>query len=215
MVKLRLRTLSENGVRQAERFLRKSDTVMAQLVSTYGACPLARREYRPFDTLTSSIIGQQLSAKAAGAIKRRISEIVPSPFRPENFLAVDVDVLRKAGLSQAKVRYIRELAGRVVDGSLCFDDFKSQSNETVISNLIELPGIGRWTAEMFLIFGLRRPDVLSLSDAGLQRAAKILYCANKRRNISLERIAEKWTPHRSVASWYLWKHLDNVGTSAM
>lgn len=210
MVMPKLRILTEKGVREAEGCLRKSDAVMERLVSDYGACPLDKYEYRPFHALTSAIIGQQLSAKAADTIKRRVSEIVPSPFRPDSYLAARASALRNAGLSQAKARYIRELAERVSDGRLCFDNLKSENDEVVISALIELPGIGRWTAEMFLIFGLKRPDVLSLSDAGLQRAAKMLYCENKGCNISLERIGQNWAPHRSVASWYLWKHLDTV-----
>lgn len=210
MVKPKLRILTEKGVREAERYLRKSDAVMARLVSDYGACPLAKREYRPFHVLTSAIISQQLSAKAADTIKRRVSQIVSSPFRPDGYLAARTSALRNAGLSQAKARYIRELAERVSDGRLCFDNLKSENDEAVISALIELPGIGRWTAEMFLIFGLKRPDVLSLNDAGLQRAAKMLYCVTKDGNISLERVGQNWAPHRSVASWYLWKHLDTV-----
>jgi len=197
-------------MRAAESHLRHADPVMAGLIDHHGPCVLAERSHQPFHTLVTSIISQQLSARAADTIERRVAQLVPSPFRPEDLLQVPLERLREAGLSTRKATYMRELANRIIDGRLSFDVLASAADETVIEALVELPGIGRWTAEMYLIFGLKRPDVLSLGDAGLQRAVKMLYCANKRRNISLERIAENWAPHRSVASWYLWRHLDTV-----
>ena len=107
-------------------------------------------------------------------------------------------------VSAAKSRYIVELAQRVTDGRLDFDALLSQTDDAVIDALTELPGIGRWTAEMFLIFSLKRPDVLALGDAGLQRAARDLYGEDA----DLESIGQSWRPYRSVASWYLWRHLD-------
>lgn len=207
MTKFEHLTLTQKAMREAENHLSRSDEVMARLLSLHGPCPLAEREFRPFHSLAASIISQQLSAKAADTIKGRVSKIVSVPFTPRRFLAASIDTLRSAGLSAAKVRYILELAARATDGRLNFDNLKNQSDNDVISILTELPGIGRWTAEMFLIFGLRRPDVLALGDAGLQRAAKMLY-GETGESWPLERISDAWRPYRSVASWYLWKHLD-------
>lgn len=187
----------------AERHLRESCAVMEQLVVVHGRCGIIDRKSGPFETLAGSIIGQQLSAKAAETIKRRVLENVPS-FSPEGFLSASPDALRSAGVSNAKTRYIIELSRRINDNSLDFDALCRQDDEEIISELIKLPGVGRWTAEMFLIFGLKRPDVLSLGDAGLRRAARLLYGVNA----ELELVAGVWSPYRSVASWYLWRHLD-------
>ncbi len=190
-------------MRAAERHLSQSCEVMARLVTVHGPCPISDREFLPFQTLAASIISQQLSAKAAGTIERRVLTIVSS-FTPAGFLAVPLDALRSAGLSSAKARYILELAQRVNDGRLDFDVLLRRADDDVIAALVELPGIGRWTAEMFLIFGLRRPDVLALGDAGLQRAARLLYGEDA----DLESVGLSWRPYSSVASWYLWRHLD-------
>jgi len=203
-------TLSEKMVHNAERCLCKSDSVMAQLIHTLGPCPLAKRKFRPFHTLAISIIGQQLSAKASATIVRRVSEFVPTPFHHNDFLQVSKTSLRKAGVSHAKVDYLLELSRRVSNGLLRFKDLKAKNDEAVIEILTALPGIGRWTAEMFLIFGLKRPDILALGDAGLQRAASLLYGVNGDANF-LARVGRAWMPYRSVASWYLWRHLDIVG----
>jgi DNA-3-methyladenine glycosylase II len=202
-------SLDKNLIQKAEQHLSKADTVMKRLVKAHGPCPLAGREYRPFETLVGSIISQQLSAKAADTIKARLVGIVGTPFKPTEILRASVDPLRAAGLSGAKVRYVRELAERVSDGRLSFDELESEDSELVISKLTEIPGVGRWTAEMFLIFGLKRPDVLAVHDAGLQRAVRLLYVTSHRSRRSLEEVSESWRPFRSVASWYLWQHLDN------
>lgn len=197
--------------KRAQQHLCRTDPVMSRLVKTHGPCPLAMRKYQPFDTLVGSIVSQQLSAKAASTIKARISEIVGAPFTPSELLSVKTEHLRAAGLSGSKIRYVRELAQRVVSGRLLFDDLELQESELVIAKLVEIPGIGRWTAEMFLIFGLKRPDVLAIHDAGLQRAARLLYGGGSRIDMILEEVSEAWRPYRSVASWYLWRHLDSGG----
>ena len=191
--------LAPTVVIEAEAYLSQSCRVMAGLIRTHGPCPLADREFRPFQTLANSIISQQLSAKAADTIERRVQAIVPG-FTPAEFLAVQPE----AGLSSAKARYILELAQRVSDGRLNLEAMQEAPDADVIAALVDLPGIGQWTAEMFLIFGLRRPDVLSLEDAGLQRAARLLFGDDAK----LERVGQSWQPFRSVASWYLWRHLD-------
>jgi DNA-3-methyladenine glycosylase II len=197
-------TLSLQNIRQAEKHLSKSDMVMARLISQHGTCSFIGNEYNPFHTLTNSIISQQLSAKAADTIKRRLSEVVSFPFTPANLAKHPPETLKSMGLSSAKTRYIQELAVRVIDGRLDFNALVEQDNETVMSALTDVPGVGQWTAEMFLIFALKRSNVLALGDAGLRRSAKLLY---GKRSLS-KSLKKMWSPYCSVASWYLWRHLD-------
>jgi len=192
-------------LREAEVHLRQSDPIMADLIGKHGPCPLSERPFLPFHTLAASIISQQLSAKAADTIERRVAQLVPSPFLPADMLRVSAEQLRAAGLSSRKVAYIHELAGRVIDGRLSFEALAGADDESVITALVELPGIGRWTAEMFLIFGLKRPDVLALDDVGLQRAVRLLYGDD----YALAHVSPAWRPFSTVASWYLWRHIDS------
>ena len=124
-------------------------------------------------------------------------------FVPKRIHDTPVEIFRAAGLSQAKAKYLKELARRVLSKELDFSKLKDKTDEEVINNLIALPGIGRWTSEMFLIFGLKRQNVIALDDAGLRRAVKLLY------EEELETCQDRWQPYRSIASWYLWQHLDS------
>jgi len=189
----------------AEQHLLKSDRVMAKLVRKHGSCRLGPRAFQPFHALTTAIISQQLSVKAAETIASRVANHAPRPFQPNSILTVAPELLRAAGLSGAKAKYIHGLARRVEDGSLNFVRIRKLHDEAAIAALTELPGIGRWTAEMFLIFTLKRPDILSLGDAGLSRAVRVLYGDAA----DMQRVAERWRPYRSVACWYLWQHLDS------
>lgn len=202
--------LCKKTTRKAEKHLSQSDPIMARLVSDHGPCSLPEREFRPFCTLVRSIISQQLSSKAADSIRRRVSEIVSEPFEPDGFLSVPVEALKSTGLSAPKARYIHGLATHISEGLLDFEGLTNSPDECVIKALTALPGIGRWTAEMFLIFGLKRPDVLALGDAGLQRAAKMIYGGSDG-SAPLEHVSNAWRPYRSVASWYLWEYLDADG----
>ena len=193
---------------RAERHLAAVDPTMKRLIGVHGHCPLAAREYAPFPMLANSIISQQLSTTAARAIKQRLTGLLPASFAPESFLRLSREELRRAGLSEAKARYIGALATRICEGRLVFDDIIGADDETVVTALSECPGIGRWTAEMFLIFALKRPDVLAVGDAGLQRAARLLYGSKRRSKNLLARVAQAWRPYRSVASWYLWQSLE-------
>jgi DNA-3-methyladenine glycosylase II len=197
------RVLTESSVRRAERVLRKSDPVMAELICLHGSCALAdgRREDF-FGSLALSIVSQQLSTKAADAIARRFLDSVRS-LNASTLVRTDETILRSAGLSKAKARYLYNLASAVVSGELDLDTLQSLPDDEVVARLTSVSGIGRWTAQMFLIFSLKRPDVMSPGDAGLRRAARSLY------NNELEEVAEVWRPYRSVASWYLWKYLDS------
>ncbi len=195
-------------MRRAERHLAGADPVMKRLIAEHGRCSIAQPELDPFHRLASSIIGQQLSTRAAATIRQRVGALVGMPFAIEKILATPPELLRGAGLSAAKARYIRELAARVRDGRLNFGELIGAEDERLIAKLIEVPGIGRWTAEMFLLFGLKRLDVLALGDAGLQRAAQRLYGKGRKSPTLLARVAESWRPYRSVASWYLWRSLE-------
>lgn len=197
-----------DAIRQAERYLAKVDPIMKRLIATHGHCPIAEREFEPFHMLANSIISQQLSTKAAATIKQRVGALVGVPFQTSRVLSVSVEKMRGAGLSQAKTRYIRELATHVTDGRLEFREIISLDDEAVIEKLVVVPGIGRWTAEMFLLFGLKRLDVLAVGDAGLQRAARNLYGKKRKSETLLPRVAESWRPYRSIASWYLWRSLE-------
>ncbi len=199
------------AIRKGERHLAGADPVMKRLVARHGPCPLAEREFEPFHMLANSIISQQLSTRAAASIKRRVGELLGVPFQAQRTLSLAPRRLRGAGLSEAKTRYIRELAARVGDGRIDFSRIICLDDEGVIEKLIEVPGIGRWTAEMFLLFGLRRLDVLALGDAGLQRAARNLYGRGRKSDSLLPRVAEAWRPYRSVGSWYLWRSLEDGG----
>jgi len=186
---------------------------MKRLIAIHGPCHLAAREFEPFHMLANSIISQQLSTHAAAAIKQRVGALVGVPFQVAKVLAVTDERLRGAGLSQAKARYIRELAMHVADRRLDFNGIHLRDDEAVVEKLIQVPGVGRWTAEMFLLFGLRRPDVLALGDAGLQRAARLLYGKGRKSKTLLLRLGSKWQPYRSVASWYLWRSLEEFQKS--
>jgi DNA-3-methyladenine glycosylase II len=195
-------------LKKAVDHLGQSDRVMAKLIRTHGPCTLAKRPFDLFHTLVLSIISQQLSAKASDTIERRIAECIPYPFNAEDMVCVPPERLREAGLSSRKVSYIQGLAQRVDSGPLTYEALSAKDNDEVMAALMEIPGIGRWTAEMFLIFGLKRPDILALGDAGLQRAAKMLYLKASSNGNALEKVSERWRPYRSVASWYLWRHID-------
>jgi DNA-3-methyladenine glycosylase II len=199
----------DKSIRKAERYLANVDPIMKRLIAAHGHCPIAEREFEPFHMLANSIISQQLSTRSAATIKQRVGELVGVPFQTSRVLSTSIEKLRGAGLSQAKTRYIRELAAHVSEGRLEFHEFTSLDDEAVIDKLVVVPGIGRWTAEMFLLFGLKRLDVLAVGDAGLQRAARNLYGKKRKSETQLSRVAENWRPYRSIASWYLWRSLES------
>jgi DNA-3-methyladenine glycosylase II len=172
-----------------------------------------RRGSRPnaYEALARAIVGQQLSTKAAasiwGKLQAQFGDRTPAP---EELVAADYDDLRSAGLSNAKVTYVQELARRVDSGELELDRLPELADEDVIAELIEVKGIGRWTAEMFLIFHLGRPDVMSAGDLGIRRAIQIAYGLEDLPGpTDLDRIAEPWRPQRTLACLYLWRSLDN------
>ncbi len=171
---------------------------------------------RPTDhygTLIRAIVGQQLSTKAAAAIYSRLLERFGGyPPTPEEVLTDDLDELRTAaGLSHAKVRYLRSLAEHVLDGSLELDRLHDMSDEEVMAELVAVKGIGEWSADMFLMIHLRRPDVLAVGDLGIRRAVMIRYgLPALPKAAEVTEIGERWRPHRSLACFYLWRSLHAV-----
>ena len=198
--------LTATTVREGQAHIAAADKVMAKLMAAHPVCKLSRAE-PPFHTLAVSIINQQLSQKAADSIERRVQELIPTPFAPQDLAELSPDKLRAAGLSGSKVRYLGGLATAALDGRLEKSVLRRLDDEAVIARLTELSGVGQWTAEMFLMFCLRRPDVLSLGDAGLLRAAKRLYGDGDAAEI-LQRAAQKWRPYRTIGCWHLWRSLD-------
>jgi DNA-3-methyladenine glycosylase II len=165
----------------------------------------------PFEALARAIVGQQLSTKAARSIWDRVVEALGGTATPEAFTSAHPDALRAAGLSNSKVAYLHDLAEHVASGELDLARIAELSDEDVIADLIEIKGIGRWTAEMFLIFHLARPDVISTGDLGIRRAAQLAYGLGELPGpTDLERIAEPWRPHRTLGCLYLWRSLDRT-----
>ena len=197
------------NVAEATKHLSRADPVMRRIVKAVGECglkPGARGDH--FTTLLRAIVGQQLSAKAAETIWNRLCALHPDArrIRPEDLLAHSDDQLRATGMSTAKVSYAKDLAERIVRGDLRLQRIGTRDDETIIAELVAVKGIGRWTAEMFLIFKLGRPDVWALDDLGLRNAVRRAYKVEPTKP-NLLTVAEPWRPWRSVASWYLWRSL--------
>jgi DNA-3-methyladenine glycosylase II len=196
--------------------LREADPVMARLIDEHTT--LVRRDLRrdrrgdAYGALLRSIVGQQLSTKAASTIYGRMIDIFGGHApTPKQLLAADPEEIRAAGLSRPKIAYLRDLAQHVEDGTLELDRLDELPDEEVSAQLTAIKGLGQWTADMFLMFHLRRPDVLPVGDQGIRRAVKVQYRMRKMPDAKrLERVARPWRPHRTLACLYLWSSLDNV-----
>ena len=188
--------------------LKKSDPVLRSIIERVGPC---RMEFGPaeFSSLAEAIVYQQLNGKAAVTIFRRFAELAGEPITPEGILKLGDEQLRAVGLSKQKSAYLKDLAARTAAGLLDFSKLPDMSDEEVIQHLTQVKGVGVWTAHMFLIFSLRRPNVLPTGDYGVQMAVKKHY--RKRilpKPLEMERIARAWEPYRSIACWYMWRSLD-------
>ena len=189
---------------------------MRKLIKQIGPLDEARRRRgRPKDAygaLVRSITGQQLSTKAAATIYGRVTDLFGGRTpTPEELIEVDEETLRGAGLSYAKARYLRSLAEHVISGELELDRLHKLPDAEVSAQLTAVKGLGQWTADMFLIFHLRRPDVLPVGDLGVRRAVELAYgLPDLPAAAELTRIGEPWRPFRSIASLYLWESLDNA-----
>jgi DNA-3-methyladenine glycosylase II len=201
---------------EALEHLSRSDDVMAALIEEHGPLdPEERRSGRPADAygaLLRSIVGQQLSVKAARSIYGRLTDMFGgSTPTPKELLAADPEEVRSVGLSRPKVSYIRSLAQHVEDGDLRLGSLDDLGDDEVIAELTAVKGLGEWTAHMFLMFHLRRPDVLAVGDLGVRRAVERLYGLEGLPDAeTLERLGDRWRPYRTLACLYLWHSLDNA-----
>ena len=214
---------------KARRTLMRRDPVLGAVIKQHGPCGLAESQHTdPFKALISAIVSQQLSTRAAATIQARFEALFATPVKagkplrdarghggrfptPERVMEVSDEQLRAVGFSRMKVSFVRDLCGRVMDGSLRLQDLDALDDEAVIAELVAVKGIGRWTAEMFLMFRLHRPDVLPVGDLGIVRGFQKVYGWKKEPSpAKMTRTAEAWRPYRSIACWYLWEHLENV-----
>ena len=207
MSKTRAKSTPPDYWDQAKRELVKCDRVLRRIIPNYDG-PCLSTNGDPFVTLARSIVGQQISVLAAQAVWNRLVLTIPE-LTPAKVARVRVEKLRDCGLSQRKAEYIIDLAAHFRHGGMSFDDWRTLDDEEVIAALTGIRGVGRWTAEMFLIFNLVRPDVLPLDDVGLQKAVSQHYFAGDRVTRSeLREVTENWAPWRSVGTWYMWRSLD-------
>jgi DNA-3-methyladenine glycosylase II len=194
---------------RAKRALARRDPVMQAIMRRHPRVHLVSRG-DPFQTLARAIVGQQISVKAAQSVWNRLLAVAPQ-MTCEQVLTAERRTLRACGLSDRKAEYIADLALHFANGSVHVRRWPQMQDEEVIEDLVQVRGIGRWTAEMFLMFNLLRPDVLPLDDLGLQRAVSLAYRGGRKLSLrTVERIAAPWQPWRSVATWYLWRSLDPV-----
>jgi DNA-3-methyladenine glycosylase II len=198
-------------MRKALNHLKKADPVMASIIERVGPFKIEYRE-PVFQTLVRSIVYQQLHGKAASTIFGRLMAAAKTdPLTPESILRLRPSRMRALGLSGQKMTYIRELARLTRDGEVDFERCATLEDLAVIEHLTRVKGIGVWTVHMFLIFALRRPDVLPTGDLGVRAAIKKAYgLADLPKPEEMERIAASWRPYCSIASWYLWRSLDNA-----
>ena len=209
-------SLTAEGYDRARCFLMRRDPILASAIKRIGPCLMADRQRKDhLSALVGAIVSQQLSTKAAATIFGRFVALFPDGAIPDAAaIAAQSDAaLRSVGLSGQKVGYLRDLSARIADGRLRLDELDDLPDDEVIERLTSVKGFGRWTAEMFLMFRLHRPDVLPAADLGIVNAIQRLYRLRKRPDAKrILRMGEAWKPYRSVASWYLWQTLRDSGT---
>ncbi|MBD2102529.1 DNA-3-methyladenine glycosylase [Leptolyngbya sp. FACHB-261] len=193
--------------------LKQADAVLATVIDQIGDCTLIQEQQTGdvFLSLCESIIYQQISGKAAASIYRRFLKLYPERSFPtaEAILNTDDDMLRKAGLSRAKVVYLKDLAQKVLEGLPTLDELKEMDDEAVVQHLTQVKGIGRWTAQRLLIFRLHRWDVLPADDLGVRAAVRRAYrLADLPEKKAVEQMGQTWKPYRTIAVWYLWRSLE-------
>ena len=195
-------------MRKAINHLKTSDPIMRRIIEQVGPF---RMEFSPpeFASLAESIVYQQLNGTAAATIFTRFKVLAGDPLTPEGILKLTDEQMRAAGMSKQKTAYLRDLAAKTASGFLDFKRLPDLTEREVIEHLTQVKGIGVWTAHMFLMFTLKRPDILPTGDYGVQAAMKRHY---KKRKLpkphTMEKIAKPWSPYRSIASWYLWRSLN-------
>jgi len=194
--------------RKATLHLKKSDPVLAAIIERIGPCRMEFGE-PTFHSLAEAILYQQLNGKAAVTIFNRFTALAGNPLTPEGILKLTDAEMRGVGLSRQKTAYLRDLSEKTKAGLLEFERMGGMTEEEVIAHLTQVKGVGVWTAHMFLMFTLRRPDILPTGDYGVQAAIKKHYKKRKwPKPDVMHKIAKPWAPYRSIACWYLWKSLD-------
>jgi DNA-3-methyladenine glycosylase II len=203
-----IETIAPHYWEQACAELMKHDRILKKIIPKYGPGFLITRG-DPFTTLARAIVGQQISVAAAQSVWSKILIALKKRVSPQNILMLTVEELRSAGLSGRKVEYIRDLAEHFDSGRLHANQWKGMEDEAIIKELSAIRGIGRWTAEMFLIFNMVRPDILPLDDVGLIKAISLNYFSGEpvSRHEARE-VAANWAPWRTVATWYMWRSID-------
>jgi DNA-3-methyladenine glycosylase II len=203
------RAMSDRDLARARRTLMRRDQRLAAVMKQHGRCGLADfRTHEPFASLVRTIVSQQLSGKAAETIHRRVLALVGGreTLTPDAILALDTSALRGAGLSGQKVTYVLDLAHRVKTGALDLETLDQLDDEAVVTAITAVKGLGRWSAEMFLMFRLNRPDIFPVGDLGIVKGMQRLHGMKSRpAPRTMIRLAEPWRPFRSVAAWYLWR----------
>ena len=200
--------MSKNLWKEAQKELFQ-DKYIAPLIKKYGNCKLEKQpKSRYFEILVREIVGQQISIKAAATIYQRLKDKLKGEVTPENILRAKNDTLRSCGFSRAKAVYAKDLAARVKDGRLEINKLDKLKDEEVMKELIAVKGIGPWTAEMFLMFSLARPDIFPVDDLGIRNGMEELL-DKKMSEEEMVEFARRWEPWRTVASWYIWELLDN------
>jgi DNA-3-methyladenine glycosylase II len=196
---------------RARRALMRRDPVLAPIIKKHRSrSPLDSPVMDPFTALMRTITAQQISTKAAATIFGRLAGLLPASATPDALLALSDAQLRQAGLSRQKSSYLRDLATKVSNGELPVHSLHELTDDEVIEAIVKVKGLGRWSAEMFLMFRLRRPDVLPVDDLGIVTAIQRAYGLRKRPDAKrIRKIGEAWRPYRTVACWYLWRSLDN------
>jgi DNA-3-methyladenine glycosylase II len=193
------------------KHLSKRDRVMKKLIPQFGEARLQSRG-DAFTTLARSIVGQQISVKAAQSVWDRFAALLPAPatrLAPDAVLTLDVPTMRGAGLSARKCEYLRDLAAHFDSGLVHVRQWQQMDDESIIDELVAIRGIGRWTAEMFLIFHLLRPNVMPLDDLGLIKGISVNYFSGEPvTRAEAREVGEAWAPFKSVATWYVWRSLD-------
>ena len=203
--------MSPEEFSRARRALMRRDPILAPVIRKYRQRSLLDAPaIEPFPALVRTITSQQISTKAAATIHGRLVAQMPRGVTPEARLALTAEQLRAAGLSRQKTAYLRDLAAKVLSGELPVHSLHELTDEEVIDAIVKVKGLGRWSAEMFLMFRLRRPDVLPVDDLGIVTAIQRLYGLRKKPKADrIRKIGEAWRPYRTVACWYLWRSLEN------
>lgn len=203
------RAFSDDDYARARRILMRRDPALAAIIRRVGRCRLADgRAADPFASLVRVILSQQLSGKAADTIFGRVEALVGgrAGLTPANIRALEASALRAAGVSRPKTSYLYDLADRVAAGQLNLRALDGHPDEEVVTQIVAVKGLGRWSAEMFLMFRLNRPDIFPVGDLGIVKGMhKLLGTRRRPAARTMLRLAERWRPYRSVAAWYLWR----------